>query len=158
MSTALLDLTLTPNRSLDRLHSRWLIAAVGGVFLLFGMRLLFLGAWPVLPFMLADLLLLAWAFRASYRSGRAYEWLRIEDGWLTLCRVSPNGQRRPIRFDPYRTQARLERLALDQNRLWLTSGAQRASVGAFLSPAEREALLPVLSAGLARWRVAQRRS
>jgi uncharacterized membrane protein len=156
MASAQIDLTLTPNRSLDRRHSRWLIAGVGGVFLLMGVRLLFLGAWPVIPFMIADVLLLIWAFRASYRSGRAYEWLRIEDGWLTLCRVSAYGQRQPIRFDPDRTVARLERISEDQNRLWLASGAQRASVGAFLSPAEREALYPVLAAGLARWRAAQR--
>lgn len=158
MASALIDLTLTPNRSLDRRHSYWLIAGVGGVFLLLGLRLLLLSAWPVLPFMLADVLLLAWAFRASYRSGRAYEWLRIEDGWLTLCRVSPHGQRQPIRFDPGRTFARLERISEDQNRLWLASGPQRASVGAFLSPAEREALYPVLESGLARWRAAQRGS
>lgn len=156
MSEPNLDLTLTPNRSLHRRHSRWLIAGVGAVFALLGLRLLLVGAWPVLPFMLIDLLLLGWAFRASYRSGRAYEWLHIKDGWLTLWRVSPHGARTAQRFDPGRTIARLEQIDTDQNRLWLANGTQRASVGAFLSPAERAALYPVIARALARWRAARR--
>ena len=65
----LLDLTLSPNRSLSRDHARQLIMVVGGLFLLGSIRFLVLGLWPVIPFMIADVALLAWAFRSNYRSG-----------------------------------------------------------------------------------------
>ncbi|MGL4541138.1 MAG: DUF2244 domain-containing protein [Polymorphobacter sp.] len=144
-----LDLTLTPNRSLDRRHCAWLLAGVGVIFALGGLRLLLLGAWPVLPFMVIDLALLAWAFRASYRSGRAYERVWVERGVLTVCKVNQHGVARPLQFDPARTRASLEPLAADQNRLWLTSGARRCTIGSFLSADERVALHPLLVAGLA---------
>ena len=67
----LLDLTLTPNRSLPRDHARLLILGIGGLFLIGSIRFLVLGLWPVIPFMIADVALLAWAFRSNYRSGGA---------------------------------------------------------------------------------------
>ena len=55
----LLDLTLTPNRSLPRDHARMLILGIGGLFLIGSIRFLILGLWPVIPFMIADVALLA---------------------------------------------------------------------------------------------------
>ena len=57
----LLDLTLTPNRSLSRDHARLLVLVVGALFLLGSIRFLLLGLWPVIPFMIADVALLGWA-------------------------------------------------------------------------------------------------
>lgn len=146
------DLILTPNRSLDRRHARWLVLAVGLVMLLTGVRMLVLGAWPVIPFLVIDVALLAWAFRASYRSGRGCEMLRLDEDDLVLRRRSPEGRERRIRLEPMSTTARLERLAMRQNRLWLTARGQRVAVGGFLSPAEREAIYEVIADGLERFR------
>jgi uncharacterized membrane protein len=151
-----LDLTLTPNRSLHPRHARALIGGVGVVFLLGGLRFLLLGAWPVIPFMLADLALLWWAFRASYRSGRAYERLWIDGGGLTptltLARVSHHGIERRLVFEPFWTRVQLETLGDDENRLWLSTHGKRFAIGSFLSPAERVAVHDVIAAGLARCR------
>ena len=148
----LIDLTLRPNRSLDRAHARWLIAGVAGVFLLGGLRLLVLGAWPVVPFMLADIGLLWWALNASYRSGRAFETVRLDDTGLTIRKVSYHGRERRFRLEPYWARARLERIAADENRLWLASRNVRVLVGQCLSPAEREEIHDVIADGLTRWR------
>ena len=146
------DLVLTPNRSLDRRHARWLVAGVGLVMLLTGVRMLVLGAWPVIPFLVIDVALLTWAFRASYRSGRGFEALRLDEDDLVVRRRSPEGRERRIRLEPMSTTARLERMAMRQNRLWLTARGQRVAVGRFLSPGEREAIYEVIADGLERFR------
>jgi len=149
----LLDLTLTPNRSFDRQHVRWVLGAVGLVFFLGGLRFLALGAWPILPFMALDLALLWWAFRASYASGRGHERLVLEDDRLELLRVSPRGAERRLRFEPLWTRVLLEETPLGDVRLWLAARGQRVSVGRFLSPGERREVGEVIRAGLEAYRL-----
>lgn len=150
------DLTLTPNRSLDRRHARWIVLGVGAVMGLMALRMYFLGAWLVVPFLAIDVALIAWAFRASYRSGTGYETLRLSDDDLVVRRRSPQGRERSIRLEPLWTTATLERLAMKQNRLWLTARDRRVAVGRFLSPAEREAIYAVIVDGLERFRRRER--
>lgn len=155
---AIFDLELRPNRSLPERHFWRMIAGVAVIFLAMGVRFLLLGAWPILPFMLVDLALLWWAMRASYRSGRASEHLRLDCDGLELVRVAAHGQVRRTRIEPHWARVELEELGADQNRLWLTarspSGSARArhAIGAFLSPGERAEIARVIEAGLATFR------
>ena len=149
MTTAYFDLRLTPNRSLSRRHAGWLVGAVALVFLVGGLRLAVLGAWPVVPFMVADVALLGWALRASYRSGRAYELVRLDESDLTVAKVSDRGQERRFRFEPFWARVHLGR---DENRLWVAGNGGRVAVGSFLSPDERVELHRVIAEGLARYR------
>jgi uncharacterized membrane protein len=146
------DLTLTPNRSLDRRHARWLVLGIGAIMFLTGVRVLLLGAWPVIPFLIIDVALVAWAFRASYRSGRSSETLRLDDDNLTIRRRAPDGREKRIRLEPFWTQAKLEQLSMRQNRLWLATRDRRVAVGQFLSPGEREEIYKVIVDGLERFR------
>lgn len=155
---AIFDLELRPNRSMPERHFWRMIAGVAVIFLAMGVRFLVLGAWPILPFMLVDLALLWWAMRASYRSGRASEHLRLDSEGLELVRVAAHGQIRRTRIEPHWARVELEELGADQNRLWLTapnpSGSTRArhAIGAFLSPGERAEIARVIEAGLAAFR------
>ncbi len=149
---AIFDLELRPNRSLDRRHFRLMIAGVAAIFLLMGVRFLVLGAWPILPFMLADIALLWWALRASYRSGRESEHLRLDSDGLELVRIAAHGAARSTRLQPHWAQVELEQLANNQNRLWLKAHGARHPVGRFLSPAERVDIARVIEDGLARYR------
>ena len=149
---ALIDLTLRPNRSLSRVHARWVIGGVAGILLLGGLRFVALGAWPVLPCLAVDAALLWWAFRASYRSGRAFETVRLDDGALTVRKVSASGAERRFRLEPFWARARLDKLASGDNRLWLASGQVKVRVGSELSPPERADVHAVLVDGLAKWR------
>ena len=155
---AIFDLELRPNRSMPERHFWRMIAGVAVIFLAMGVRFLLLGAWPILPFMLVDLVLLWWAMRASYRSGRASEHLRLDSEGLELVRVAAHGQVRRTRIEPHWARVELEELGADQNRLWLTapnpSGSTRArhAIGAFLSPGERAEIARVIEAGLTTFR------
>lgn len=143
-----LDLTLTPNRSFDRDHARWLLMGVGLLFLVGGVRFVALGAWPVLPFMAADLALLWWAFRASYASGRAHERVTLQGDDLTLVRVDARGSVRRFGFEPLWTRVQVEEDPLGDANVFLTGHGRRVRVGAFLSAPERREVGAVIAAAL----------
>lgn len=147
-----LDLTLTPNRSFDRAHMRWVVGGVGVIFFLGGLRFLALGAWPILPFMLIDVGLLWWAFLASYASGRGHERLVLADDRLELLRVSAAGTVRRFGFEPLWTRVMMEETALGDVKLWLTARERRVRVGHFLSPRERREVGAVITSVLADYR------
>jgi uncharacterized membrane protein len=148
----LLDLQLWPHRAMERRHFAWVVGGVTILFMAFGIRFLLLGAWPILPFMAVDLLILGWAMHASYRSGHAAERVRLEGRDLKLERVSPFGGRQQVRLDPLAVRVELESFPDARNRLWLLERNRREPLGAFLSPAEREELAGVLEEALRRWR------
>lgn len=149
---AIFDLELRPNRSMTERHAALMMAGVALVFLLMGVRFLFLGAWPILPFMLVDAGLLWWAMRASWRSGRESEHLRLDAGGLELVRIGAGGRAMRTRIAPQRAQVELEATAADQNRLWLRAEGERHAIGAFLSPGERADVARVIEDGLRAWR------
>ena len=61
---------LTPHRSLGPRGFLLLMAAVAVASFTTGLVFLLAGAWPVIAFLAADVLLIYWAFLLSYRSGR----------------------------------------------------------------------------------------
>jgi hypothetical protein len=105
--------------------------------------------------MVADIGLLWWAMRASYRSGRESEHLRLDAEGLELVRIAAHGPVRRTWIEPHWARVELEELGADQNRLWLTapnpagSTRVRHGIGAFLSPGERVEIARVIEAGLA---------
>ncbi len=149
---AIFDLELRPNRSMPHRHFWLMLAGVALIFLLMGVRFLFLGAWPILPFMLADLALLWWAMRASYRSGRESEHLRLDSTGLELVRIAAQGPARRTRIEPHWARVELEEIGEDQNRLWLSARGARHAIGTFLSPRERAEIARVIESGLATFR------
>jgi uncharacterized membrane protein len=148
----LLDLTLTANRSLDPRHTRWLILGIGGIFFLGGLRFLALGAWPIIPFMVADVALLAWAFRANYAAARGHERVTLVDDELTLARVSARGIERRIGFEPYWTRVEIEETPAGDAHLWLAARGRRVRVGGFLSAPERREVGATIAAALSAYR------
>ena len=136
------DLMLTPNRPLVADRARWAVIGVAVVLGLTALRMLVLGAWPVIPFAVVDALLFWWAMRASARASERYQALRLDDEALEV-----REPHRSVRLEPYWTKAKL-----DGRRLWLAERDRRVIVGPFLSAAERRQVYAVLSAGLARWR------
>ena len=148
----LLDLTLTPNRSLSRDHARLLVLVVGGLFLLGSFRFLVLGLWPVIPFMVADVALLAWALRSNYRSGGGHERLVLAGDALTLTRVSPWGEAQVEELEPFFTRVQIEETPLGDARLFLAARGRRLQVGSFLSAPERREVGAVIREALARYR------
>lgn len=148
----LLDLTLRPNRSLTRANARTLVLAVGGLFLIGSIRFLVLGLWPVIPFMIADVALLAWAFRSNFHSGGGHERLVLADNALTLTRVSPWGEAVIEQMEPWFTRVDIEETPLGDALLFLNAHGRRLRVGQFLSAPERREVGALIREALARYR------
>ena len=115
------------------------------------MSFVLLGAWPIVGYFGLDVLLVYIAFRASYRSARMHEWVRLTEDTLTVERVGRRGERRRWQFQPFWLRVVLEERD-ETNRLVLTSHGRELVVGGFLAPAERRNLAAALKEALVRWR------
>lgn len=145
------EAVLTPHRSLPPRGFVLLMLILGCVSFAAGVSFVLIGAWPIVGYFGLDVLLVYWAFRASYRSGRMREWVRLTDDALTVERVSERGERRRWRFQP--SWLRVTLVEQDEsNRLILSSHGRQLSLGVFLGPAERRSLAQALQDGLSRWR------
>jgi uncharacterized membrane protein len=116
----LFDAVLTPHRSLGPLGFRLLIGAVAAVSFAVGLAFALQGAWPVSGFFGLDVVLVYWAFRANYRSGRLYETVRMTRDRLDVRRVAPRGAVRRWSFQPYWLRVDLRDAADHHSRLVLS--------------------------------------
>ena len=151
-------LILRPNMSLSPRGFFWLMILFGGISLGVGAYFWTLGAWPVFGFFGVDVALLYFGFRLNYRYGRRYETLTMRDDKLVFAQGTPLGVEREWLFDPFWMRIKLERHGQDDDEigaLILSSHGKYVSVGAFLSPPEREALSASLQLTMAHWRDAQ---
>ena len=145
------DAVLYPHRSLPPQGFVLLMAVLGAVSFAAGMSFVLMGAWPICGYFGIDVLLVYLAFRASYRSARMHEWVRLTEHSLTVERVSQRGERRRWQFQPFWLRVRLEERE-ETNRLVLTSHGRELVVGGFLAPQERHSLAAALKDALVRWR------
>ena len=137
--------SLVPHRSLSPQGFRWLIWAAVAANLAIGLPMLVFGAWPVLGFMGLDIWLLWFLFKRSYLDARRSETLVLTDRELIIDRVAPDGEREQHRLDAY--WLRVE-LSGEAERLVVASRGNRAVIGRFLSPPERERVADQLEAAL----------
>lgn len=147
-----LDAVLQPYRSLPPKGFAVVMAVLGAASFIVGISFVMMGAWPVVGFFGLDVLLLYVAFRASYRSARQHENVRLTGRLLTVERVSVRGERRSWQFEPFWLRIVLEEKDEDSNRLVLASHGRALALGSFLPPAERKNFAATLQQALARWR------
>jgi len=148
------DALLEPNRPMRPL---WLCALLVGVAVLsFSAGILFMqqGAWPVIPFFGADVLLLGLAFALCARRAKRRERLTLTPRRLVIERIAPNGQSRREEVDPY--WLRVDHRDPDRigSELALVSQGRRVVVGSFLGPDERASLAEALREALHKARIA----
>lgn len=117
-----------------------------------GLRFLALGAWPIIPFMLADVALLWWAFRASYAAGRGHERVVLANDALTVVRVSQHGTEKRFGFEPYWTRVQVEETASGDAHVFLAMRERRLRIGSFLSAPERRQVGAAIAAALTDYR------
>ena len=147
----LLALSLRPNRSLSQRGVTWVMALVA---LGLVMPLVPLGGtgagWGMLPFLVAALAGLAWAFRRSFEDGRLIEEFRLWPDLVTVERIEPNGTVQRWHANPFWVRPRLIENAPVEKYLTLTGNGREIELGAFLSPGERVELFDEISAALDR--------
>jgi uncharacterized membrane protein len=149
-SPVFFDAVLYPHRSLPPQGFLLLMLLLGAASFAAGVSFVLIGAWPVFGYFGLDVLLVYLAFRASYRSARMHEWVRLTEDALTVERVGQRGERRRWQFQPFWLRVVLEERD-ETNSLVLTSHGRRVVVGGFLAPAERKNLAVALKDALTRW-------
>jgi uncharacterized membrane protein len=91
---------LTPHRSLGPTGFLIFMACLGGLSFVSGIVFVSIGAWPVFGFFGLDVLLVYLAFRANYRSARAYEEVTVTASELTVRKVNHHGGVRQWTLNP----------------------------------------------------------
>jgi len=146
---AIFSAVLTPHRSLGPTGFLIFMLVLGGISFVSGMVFLMAGAWPIFGFFGLDVLLVYWAFRANYRSARAYEEVTVTATELTVRKISQRGEVREWTLNP--VWVRLDRIVHEEfgiERLFLVSHGRRLSIANFLGADEKKSFATALSAAL----------
>ncbi len=141
--------TLTPNNSLGRngLRVILVVAAIGAAVpaaIYFS-----LGAWPIVGFLGAGVLLLGWALAASMRDGRRLEKVTLWPDQLELARVAPGGKEELLRFSPYTVRLVIDRDFNERTTaVHLRTRDGDVEVGTFLNPDDKASFARALGTAL----------
>ena len=146
----LFDAVLRPNPPLGPRPLGIILGIVAAINLIFALMFLMRGAWPIAPFMGADVALLAWAFRTSVAASRREEQITLTPSSLIIVRRPGEGD---VVLNPYWVRVELEEPP--QNRLTLRSHGKALPIGMFLGATDRARLAESLKDAL--WRVRNRR-
>ena len=142
---------IRPHRSLDRRGLRTVMMLCGLAMAGASIPFTVMGLWPVAGFFGLDLLALAVAFWASFRSARSFEEVVLTPIELLFRRVSHRGEPREWRFNPLWTRlARETDEDYGLQRLALVSRGQEIVIARELSPPERETFAEAFGTALAR--------
>jgi len=140
---------LTPHRSLGPTGFLIFMLFIGGISFVSGVFFVSIGAWPIFGFFGLDVLLVYWAFRANYRTARAYEEVTVTATELTVRQVSHRGRVREWTLNPL--WVKLDRIVHEEfgiERLFLVSRGRRLPIAAFLGPAEKASFAHALGKAL----------
>ena len=140
---------ITPHRSLTPRGFLIFMLCLGGLSFASGMTFVLIGAWPVFGFFGLDVLLIYLAFRANYRSARAYEEVTVTACELTVRQVSHRGSVREWTLNPL--WVRLDRIVHEEfgiERLFLVAHGRRLPIAGFLAPHEKASFARALSTAL----------
>ncbi len=140
---------ITPHRSLSSTGFLIFMLCIGALSFACGVMFLMLGAWPVFGFLGLDVLLIYWAFRANYRSARAYEEVTVTATELTVRKVNHRGGVREWTLNP--VWVTLDRIVHEEfgiERLVLVSHGKKLPIAGFLSPDEKASFAQALAAAL----------
>jgi uncharacterized membrane protein len=146
--TVLLDTVLKPAPPMSPRALSIVLCIVIAMNAVFAIYFVSRGAWPMMPFMGADIALLAWAFRASTRAAKREEHVRLTRSLLNVARKSPEGAVNEVAFNPYWVRVQLEEPAGRSSQLTLWSHGQGVRIGAFLPPMERASFADRLKSAL----------
>lgn len=142
------DAVLYPNPPLSARAQFAILALVAGVNFALGIVFMLHGAWPIAPFMGADVALLAWAFRASRRAAGRSERVTLTPSELRIARRPVRGRPSETALNPYWVKVVLEDDVVPAQKLTLWSHGRATELGSFLAPDDRASLADALKAAL----------
>jgi uncharacterized membrane protein len=148
----LFDATLRPNPPMSASALKLVVGTVAIINLGFGFSFVWRGAWPVTPFMGADVALLAWALNAARIAARAWEQVKLTPGKLLIRHQPAKGSAREVAFNPYWVRVDMDDPPTRTSRLMLWSHGRGVQIAKFLAPEERLSFAKTLRAALHRAR------
>ena len=148
MNRVFFDAVIEPNRPLGPKGLAAVLGFVAAMSFIAGIVFVLAGAWPVTPFLGADVALLAWALRASVRASRRREHLIVTSETLIIERIAANGRARREEINPYWLRVDHDDPDLMGCELALVSRGKRWVVGSFLGAEERATLAHALRRAL----------
>ena len=149
----LFDAELKPHRSLSPRGFIWLMSGICLISFSAWLAFFLAGAWPVVGFLGADVLLIYLAFRVNYRRGNMRETLQLTADRLTVQRISHWGEVQTWEFQPYWLQVLLDDSPDVENQLTLRSHGRSLVIGSFLPPDERTQVATALKQALGHTRI-----
>ncbi len=145
----LFDAVLYPHRSLSPRGLAVLMTGVIGALVLVAAFFTLLGAWPVLPFFGAEIVMVFFTFRLNNRDARSFERLCLTEDALTVDQVRPSGRRRRHSFrPPHWLRVDLTRRPGGNDELIISSHGESLVIGRFLSADERREIAASLANAL----------
>ncbi len=144
----LLDETLRPSQPMEARTLLVILAIVASFNIAFALSFILRGAWPIAPFMGLDVVLLAWAFRASTLAAQRSERVILTPSLLRIEQRPAKGVVTEAQFNPYWVRVDLQRPTEFSNRLFLHSHGRALQLGAFLAPAVRESFANALKSAI----------
>jgi uncharacterized membrane protein len=141
---------LRPHRSAGQKVARVVAGLVAGLLMIVGTGFLLAGAWPVLPFLGLEVVLLYAALRLNQRAGNAFEAISLTRHALTVRRVDHWGKQSDFSFPPDWLQVNLQPMPGHDNRLELRTHGRSLAIASFLPANEREELALTLRRALGR--------
>jgi uncharacterized membrane protein len=144
----LLDVILRPAPPMSPRALSIILGIVIAVNAVFALYFVLRGAWPMMPFMGADILLLAWAFRASTRAAKREEHVVLTPSLLAIARKSPGGAVSEVALNPYWVRVDIADPPEHGSQLTLWSHGKGVRVGSFLPPLERASFAERLKSAL----------
>lgn len=144
----LLDATLRPNPPMSKAALKLVVGVVASINLGVGLLFVLRGAWPVMPFMGADVIYLAWALNTTHIAAQAFERVRLTATTLSVLQHPARGREREIALNPYWVRVDMDDPPESTSELMLWSHGHGLQIGRFLPPNERLSFARVLRSAL----------
>ncbi|MDE1939180.1 MAG: DUF2244 domain-containing protein [Alphaproteobacteria bacterium] len=144
----LLDRVLRPSPPLKP-RTLWLVLGLfAGANLTLAASFILHGAWLILPFMAAGVVMLGWAFRWNLIAAEREEHVTVTPSSLRIERKKLDGHRQNIVLNPYWVRLEMDEPPEHDSQLILWSHGKGFRLGSFLAPSERASFAQALRAAL----------
>ena len=138
MAIVYLDAVLEPPRSLTTRGLNRVMLILGSFSAVFSLGFLLVGAWPVVGFLGAEILVLWLVFQWSFRAQTARTYVRVTADEVDVRKVDGWGRERRASMASHFARVEFDRTATGPNALRLATSRTAYPLGEFLTPRERE--------------------
>jgi uncharacterized membrane protein len=146
------EATVKPHRSLDRRGMSIVIGCMVAGSLFVTSLMFLLGAWPVIGFNGADLMLAVFLMWLNVRAARAREFLVLTEHSLDITRTDVRGRSQKFSLPPYWLNIVLQERAGTVPKLLLTARGISVEVAHHLGEDQKRDLAAALTRALHKWR------